>query len=69
MENKENTFENNIKQLEEIVLALDSGEAPLNEMLIKFEEGMELVRSCRDYLDKAEQKVIDITKKNSISEE
>lgn len=69
MENKENTFENNIKQLEEIVQALDSGEAPLNEMLIKFEEGMELVRSCRDYLDKAEQKVIDITKKNSISEE
>lgn len=57
------TFEEQFKRLEEIVDALDSSEIPLEEQLSHFEEGMELVKTLREFLNKAELKVIDITKK------
>lgn len=67
-ENEGKTFESNIKKLEQIVQILDRGEAPLEEMLKYYEEGMALVRSSRDFLDRAEQKVIEISKKNQIND-
>lgn len=66
--NEANSFEKNIKKLEQIVHILDKGDAPLDEMLKHYEEGMALVRSSREYLDKAEQKVIDISRKNLTKE-
>ncbi|MFP4529051.1 MAG: exodeoxyribonuclease VII small subunit [Candidatus Kapaibacterium sp.] len=60
----EKTFEEKIRRLEEIAEKLDEGEAPLEELMKIYEEGMALARDCRQFLEKAEQKVIDITKEN-----
>ncbi len=51
------TFEAAIARLEEIVRALESGSAPLDESLGLFEEGVALVKLCNARLDSAEQKV------------
>lgn len=56
------TFEENLARLEEIVSALEKGEAKLAESLKLFEEGTKLVNDCGAMLDKAEQKVMKLTK-------
>ena len=50
-------FEDQIKRLEYIVSVLDQGNAPLNEMMALYEEGMNLLVSCKKTLDEAEQKL------------
>ena len=56
-EKTELTFEQALGRLEEIVRALDSGEAPLDQSLALFEEGVALVKLCSGKLDHAEQRV------------
>ena len=56
------TFEENIARLEEIVTALEKGEAKLADSLKLFEEGTKLVTDCGSMLDKAEQKVMKLSK-------
>ncbi len=51
------TFESAIARLEVIVRALESGNAPLDESLSLFEEGVALVKFCNEKLDGAEQRV------------
>lgn len=51
------TFESAMIRLEEIVRSLESGNAPLDESLALFEEGVSLVKFCNKKLDAAEQKV------------
>jgi exodeoxyribonuclease VII small subunit len=60
---KNKPFEEQLKRLEEIVETLDAGDSPIEDLLKHFEEGMELVKELRNYLNKAELKVIEITKK------
>lgn len=55
-ENKDN-FEKNLKELEEVVRALEGGNVSLDEMLALFEKGITLTKSCTKQLDKAEQKI------------
>lgn len=61
MAEKKLSFEQAMKRLEEIVSALEKGEAPLEESLELFEEGSKLLRQCTVMLDKAEQKVTKLT--------
>jgi len=58
-------FEEQMQRLEEIVEILDDGEAALDEMLALYEEGMKRSQYCREYLEKAEQKVTLIQSQNS----
>ncbi|MDR0818643.1 MAG: exodeoxyribonuclease VII small subunit [Oscillospiraceae bacterium] len=51
------TFEQSLARLEEIVRALERGDAPLDAALALFEEGTALVRGCSKQLDEAEQKI------------
>ena len=51
------TFEAAMTRLEEIVRALEGGNAPLDTSLALFEEGASLVKFCNQKLDAAEQKV------------
>ncbi len=51
------TFESALARLEEIVRALESGNAPLDTSLAMFEEGISLVKKCNEKLDTAEQRV------------
>lgn len=57
MNDKEMTFEVAIARLEEIVRMLEGGNAPLDQSLALFEEGVALVKLCNSRLDTAEQKV------------
>ncbi len=59
---KQLTFEQSMARLEEIVTALEKGDAPLEEALALFEEGTGLMKQCSAALDKAEQKVAKLLK-------
>ncbi|WP_434683712.1 exodeoxyribonuclease VII small subunit [Pseudanabaena minima] len=59
------SFEEQMQRLEEIVEILDDGEVALDEMLSLYEEGMKRSQYCREYLEKAEQKVTLIQSQNS----
>ena len=54
---EEQTFEAALGRLEEIVRALENGNAQLNASLALYEEGVSLVKLCNSQLDAAEQKV------------
>ena len=56
------TFEQNIRRLEEIVAALEKGDAPLADSLALFEEGTRLIAACSGELDRAEQRVVKLMK-------
>ena len=56
------TFEESMQRLEEIVSQLEKGEAPLDESLALFEEGMRLAADCGKKLDQAEQAVVRLVK-------
>lgn len=60
MENK--SFEQSLARLDEIVRALEKGDAPLAESLGLFEEGAGLVKSCTAQLDEAQQRVVQLRK-------
>ncbi len=61
---KDISFETKIERLDIIVQTLDEGNVPLDTMLELYEEGMNLAQQCRDYLEKAEQKIEIIDKKS-----
>ena len=48
------TFEDSMARLEQIVRAMERGDVPLEESLKLFQEGTELVRSCGKLLDEAQ---------------
>ena len=50
-------FEDSLKQLEDLVERLESGEVSLEESLQDFERGVALVRTLRERLDQAQQRV------------
>ena len=62
MAKTEKTFEESIARLEEIVSALEKGDAKLADSLKLFEEGTALVGACGRMLDEAEQKVAKLSK-------
>ena len=50
-------FEEAMKELEEIVKRLESGETSLEESMELFEKGVKLSRVCQKYLSEAQLKV------------
>ncbi|MDD0854827.1 exodeoxyribonuclease VII small subunit [Halobacteriovorax sp. GB3] len=57
MAKSEKSFEQSLKDLEEVVGKLESGELSLEESLKAFESGVNLYKGCKDKLDKAEKKL------------
>lgn len=53
----EPNFEENLKELEEILQQLEHGDLPLETALAKFEAGMRLIRICNQQLDAVDRKV------------
>jgi exodeoxyribonuclease VII small subunit len=51
------TFEQAMKQLEEIVQELESIDLPLEKAIKKFEEGVKLSKFCSETLDETEKKI------------
>ena len=62
MAKKEQGFEASLKRLEEIVAALEKGDASLSDSMKLFEEGSGLIRRCSELLDEAEQQVVRLRK-------
>ena len=57
MNEKNMTFEQSMQRLEQIVRAMERGDAPLDESLKLFQEGTELVRACDKLLEEAELQI------------
>jgi exodeoxyribonuclease VII small subunit len=57
-------FEGAMDRLEKIVEQMESGKLPLEELIVRYEEGMNLVKICQERLANAEQK-IEIIARNS----
>lgn len=57
MNQSNNTFEQSMARLEQIVRAMERGDVALEESLKLFQEGTELVRSCQKLLDEAQLQV------------
>lgn len=61
---KEMTFEEKIKLLEEIVKELEGGEVPLDEAIDKYTTAMKLAKECSDKLSEVSDKVNKIMLEN-----
>ena len=59
---KDISFEKALEKLEKIVEELEAGDLSLDDSLKKYEEGIKLVRACRQKLDKAKEKIEFLTK-------
>jgi len=51
------TFEQALARLEAIVQRIESGEVGLERSIAEYEQGVALIRRCKDILEKAEQRV------------
>jgi exodeoxyribonuclease VII small subunit len=50
-------FEGAMDRLEAIVAQMESGKLPLEDLIVRYEEGMKLVKICQERLASAEQKI------------
>lgn len=57
MNQNNNTFEENMQRLEQIVRAMERGEVALDESLKLFQEGTQLVERCGKLLNDAELEI------------
>lgn len=58
-------FESAMDRLEAIVEQMESGKMLLEELIVRYEEGMKLVKICQERLASAEQR-IEIITRNSV---
>lgn len=64
------SFEDSIKQLEEIAKELEKGDLSLDKSVNKFEEGMRLSKQCNELLENAEKRIMVLLNDgNTIKEE
>ena len=57
MAKKKPTFEEALRELESIAGEIEEGKIGLEESIVKYEQGMTLVKQCRAILSKAEQRI------------
>jgi exodeoxyribonuclease VII small subunit len=58
-------FEKAMDRLESIVEQMESGKLPLEDLIVRYEEGMNLVKICQERLASAEQKIEIIARNNA----
>lgn len=51
------SFEEALKELDDLVKSLEKGEAPLSELVESYEKGQEILKTCRQHLHEAEMRV------------
>src|SRR6266481_2913979 len=61
----EANFEQAMQRLEKIVEEMESGELPLEELIVRYEEGMKLVKVCQERLASAEERIEIITRNSA----
>ena len=60
----QDSFEQNMEELEKIVQELENGKLNLDESIKKFEKGMEISKKCNHFLEEAEKKITLLIKDN-----
>ena len=65
----EKKFEELMKDLEQIVKELETGEADLDNSIEKYTEAMNIIKQCNEKLSSAEEKVNKILKEDGTLEE
>ena len=66
----ENSFEQNLKELEQVVQELERGDLSLDKAIENFEKGIKLSKDCEKSLDEAERKInILVSKDGELTEE
>lgn len=58
------SFEESMKLLEQIVRELESGNLSLEQSLTKYAEGVQLAKTCRDLLQNAEDLIVKMEQDN-----
>lgn len=58
------SFEDALTRLEEIVQHIESGDVGLEQAITEYEQGMALVRRCKDVLARAEQRVEELKRQH-----
>src|SRR3954471_1679364 len=58
-------FEAAMDRLEGIVEQMESGKMQLEELIVRYEEGMKLVKTCQERLASAEQRIQIITRNHA----
>ena len=61
----EPNFEKAMDRLEAIVEQMETGKLPLEDLIVRYEEGMNLVKVCQERLTSAEQKIEIIARNNA----
>ncbi len=62
MTKNEKKFEEALKRLDDIVHNLEQGEVALEDTVVLFQEGISLVKICKDKLQSAEKEIQKIVK-------
>ncbi len=58
-------FEKSLNELEKIITKLESGNCSLEESITLFEQGMKHTENCREALNNAKKRIIDLTEAES----
>ncbi len=58
------SFEESLKELEDIVNKLERGDIPLDDAIEEFKKAMDLVKICNNKLNSAEEAIAKIVKDN-----
>ena len=58
------SFEDNLKELEQIVEKLEKGDVPLDNAIEEFKKAMDLVKACDDKLKDAQDTIAKIVNEN-----
>ena len=56
------TFENSLNELETIIEELESGSPTLDKMIQLFEDGMKLMKVCKEHLSEVEGRITTLIK-------
>lgn len=57
---KELSFEQALSSLEQIIREMESGEAPLESLVTHYQEGVKMLKLCRERIDSAEMKIKEV---------
>jgi exodeoxyribonuclease VII small subunit len=55
-------FEEKLLKIDELVKLINSNTESIEDQIKYFEQGMQLIEECREFLTQAEKKIIDISK-------
>lgn len=65
---KEQTLEQIFDKLEETIGKLEQEDIPLEESFKLYKEGMKLIKSCNDRIDKVEKEVLRLNENGELDE-